>query len=105
MLGGVYGGFAYHLNIDPSAVRIIMIALLFTGVGLLDLPHRMDRQPVGRGGRTRAASRAQGTASDRGDSRRDPRRSWSGTPPVRLNADDACAALAAPRSDIVVLRW
>ena len=35
MLGGVCGGFAHYLNLDPVAVRIIMIALLFTGVGAL----------------------------------------------------------------------
>jgi phage shock protein C len=35
MLGGVCGGFAHYLNIDPVAVRIIMIALLSTGVGAL----------------------------------------------------------------------
>jgi phage shock protein C len=35
VLGGVCGGFAHYLNIDPVAIRIIMIALLFTGVGAL----------------------------------------------------------------------
>ena len=35
VLGGVCGGFAHYLNIDTVAVRIIMIALLFTGVGAL----------------------------------------------------------------------
>ncbi len=35
VLGGVCGGFAHYLNIDPIAVRIIMIALLFAGVGLI----------------------------------------------------------------------
>lgn len=35
MLGGVCGGLGHYLGIDPTAVRIVTVALILSGVGVL----------------------------------------------------------------------
>ena len=38
MIAGVAGGIAQYMGIDPVIVRLAMIALVFTGVGILLYP-------------------------------------------------------------------
>mgnify|MGYP006290387679 CR=1 FL=1 len=35
MLGGVCGGVAEYFNVDPSIVRILCVALFFSGMSLI----------------------------------------------------------------------
>ena len=46
MLGGVCGGLAKYLNVDPTIIRLVFVASFISGRRrILDLPGSVDHHP------------------------------------------------------------